>query len=738
MKKIEKILMFWGTLLFIFAMILPFSQGLLTWSGFDPLHYYKFNSESGDQNISDIGTANVELFHTNGTVFFAPGILNNAIRTNATNNGSYFDTALADEESFDILRDNVTIAFWVNNSNVTGTLANVIMGKNIEDEDGAWSFFFRDDGNIDFRIKIGIPGFVLSTSTSAPNDYRDGIWHRIVLTRNESSSNWTIYVDGQVGRSTILPVGTHNTTERFQLGRAFDGTIVRIWENMDVDDFQFYRNLWSPENVTFDYNNGTGREADGIVFQNSTFNNNVFDTTSQSFSTVVLNVGENVSAFALLNYSGNTFLAEALRINTTINFTATLDIPGVNETLNNSFNWIVLSGASTILFGFDNQTVSPSNLSLCGGDTNTPTVNYTYFDEQNNNNFGTVVDADVIFEWWLGTGTERKNVSLNPASAPSHLYCINTNQTFIVNTQYSIALGSYHTRVFDFILEDLTNVTQFKRIGLLLANQGTDFTIKLVNEGALPLRGWLVQILRLEFDDNVHVLVESRLTDINGLFDVVVEERVPSYKVLIFDPQGVLQAEFTGQFFSCLTTFCQIEFVVSDLSDPFEVFDDIENYLNTITFNIVTNTFLFSWSDGSGDSPTHRLFVENFNANDSLIVCNVTSTDIVGALSCGVGNNTNSFTAQAFRDIGSGERRVALLSVRIGDLSFIFNVEGLFWSFILLFTLIGIGSWNPPIGIALYLVGFTLLGFIGFISMTPQIFFANLIIGVLFIWAWRG
>jgi len=75
--------------------------------------------------------------------------------------------------------------------------------------------------------------------------------------------------------------------------------------------------------------------------------------------------------------------------------------------------------------------------------------------------------------------------------------------------------------------------------------------------------------------------------------------------------------------------------------------------------------------------------------------------------------------------------------VKVGDLVDIFGLEGLLWGFILLFTLISVGSFNPAVGIVLYLAGFIVLGAIGIISVSPAIFFAQLIIGILFIWAVR-
>jgi len=65
-------------------------------------------------------------------------------------------------------------------------------------------------------------------------------------------------------------------------------------------------------------------------------------------------------------------------------------------------------------------------------------------------------------------------------------------------------------------------------------------------------------------------------------------------------------------------------------------------------------------------------------------------------------------------------------------------MEGLFWSFILLFTFMAIGVYSPAAGVGVYLIAFVMLGITGIIYVNPAIIIAQLVIGILFIWSWRG
>ena len=133
-----------------------------------------------------------------------------------------------------------------------------------------------------------------------------------------------------------------------------------------------------------------------------------------------------------------------------------------------------------------------------------------------------------------------------------------------------------------------------------------------------------------------------------------------------------------------------------------------------------------------------RLEVIRYQFNESIIVCNTTSIETVSSLTCDVGGDKASYKGQVFRVVnGQNEIRLGLINVNIGAYFSTFGIEGLLWVFILLFTALGIGAFNPVVGISLYGVGFIIMGVIGLISMPLTVFFANTIICVLFVWALR-
>ena len=121
------------------------------------------------------------------------------------------------------------------------------------------------------------------------------------------------------------------------------------------------------------------------------------------------------------------------------------------------------------------------------------------------------------------------------------------------------------------------------------------------------------------------------------------------------------------------------------------------------------------------------------------MVCNSTSTSLASSLTCDVGSGEFNYRAQAFRRIAGSddERRVGLRNVKVGNAYEIFGLEGFFWSFILLFTLIIVGIYSPPVGILLYAVGTILLGATQIIYMTPTMYIVHIAIAGLFWYAFK-
>ena len=232
------------------------------------------------------------------------------------------------------------------------------------------------------------------------------------------------------------------------------------------------------------------------------------------------------------------------------------------------------------------------------------------------------------------------------------------------------------------------------------------------------------------------IIYTKIITDEYGqIISYLVEDDV-KYTFTFYNLNNVLLKTSERLTIACRTVFCVLPFIIETEDDYFDRFENVSLFSFELTYDNTTNIFSYSWDDQSGESATHRLLVERFTLNESVIVCNETSTTIVSSLTCSVGDSTATYTAQTFRQVsGKSEFRTAVLNVKIGSTFSTYGVEGLMWVFILLMTAVSIGAFDPKIGAMLYGAGFVIMGIVGLISMPIPVFFANTLLVILFIWA---
>jgi len=477
----------------------------------------------------------------------------------------------------------------------------------------------------------------------------------------------------------------------------------------------------------------------------SLFNTTAYEYSSESFSVNVTFSGISYnSLFASLIYNGTTYLASKSLTGNTAIFSRTLTVPTLPSDASQIeyFYWsIAVSNGVTLIINTtaENQTVSPILFTFCSDTYPSPVyVNFTTYSEDTREKINVTFNG--AFNYRLVGSTQVKNYSYNPANQNSSFkFCTNANRTFIVDSAIKLSNDDYTERTYYFNDESYTNnsVTE-QRLYLLNSSIGSNIIIEVTDPGLQPLASYYVNIKRYYPEINGYLPVISERTDEYGQFVARLIQNTEKYIFIFKNPSGTVVKTTTDITIACRTTICILSFVIEDTINDFEKYDNVTDFDYSLTFNDVTNNFSYSWNDATGDLITSRLFVQRLLFNGTTTVCNVSSTSSINVLNCYVGSQTAGYRAQSYRRaVGESERRIAVLNVQVGGSSGIFGLEGLLWSFILLFTLVGVGAYNPTAGVLLYMVGFFGLGAMGIIQFSPLIFIATLILGVVFIWAFR-
>ena len=481
----------------------------------------------------------------------------------------------------------------------------------------------------------------------------------------------------------------------------------------------------------------------GFLENSQTSNSTTYETSKEN---IIFNLSYDASLYSTiytnLIYNGTSYSTTKIaETTTTYIFSSPINIHLINlEQENKSFYWEIYLTNSTATDNYNtsiyNQTINKIHFENCNSTYPTIAVNISIYDEKD----GTTSISSTYkssLNYYLGDGTITKNNTFNLGSNKSFSFCILPNATYYTNSIIELSSLGYSDR--KFYLNNRAYSNNVKNLSLYLSNSTLDsaIIIEIKDEGYTPLEKYLVEIYRKNIETSSYLMVESQETDVFGQFVAHLVENDIRYKFKIYNESGTLKKDTGDVTIACRSSICVVPFIVSEETIAFNRYNDLENYDSDLTFNNVTNIFLYTWNDNTGGVPTHRLEVKRQLLNGTTLICNSSSTALVGTLTCSVGTMKASYTAQGYRSSSPEQRRLVIYS-KVGDTTGIFGLEGLMWGFLLTMTMICIGIFNPPVAIILYIVSYLLLGVIGIVYISPAIFIGQLVLGVLFIWAFRS
>lgn len=482
---------------------------------------------------------------------------------------------------------------------------------------------------------------------------------------------------------------------------------------------------------------------------NETYNSSTYETKKENFAINITYDNETYSSLsANLIYNGTTYIGTKSGTGTEVMFSREIDVPVISTAQENvSFYWDITVSNSTSSYNSqtssNNQSINELIYVLCNATYASPVfVNFTIKDEDTLSPLNAEMDA--AFRYSLG-GDLFENYSLDSAAAStdSYSFCTNKNDTFITNSIIGLSASNYNDRTYTIPNTNYSNVsTTLTDLFLENSSLSSDIIIQVVNQGLQPLQGYYVDIERYYSSNDSYEEVIKAQTDEFGQFVADLIQNTVKYRFTFKDTSNKQVKQTDKVTIACRTTICVMQFVIEDTTDDFEDYNNITNFDSTLSFDDINNIFSVNWIDATGDTATYRLLVQKISFNGTSTVCNTSSVLATASINCTLSSSTSkeSYRAQFYRQVaGEIEKRVSLLNVTINDLAgSVFGKEGLIWVMLLLFTLVGVGSFNPTVGAILYLVGFIGMGLIGIISMSLPVFFANIVIVGVFIWAFRG
>lgn len=563
--------------------------------------------------------------------------------------------------------------------------------------------------------------------------------------------------------ATITPTDANLTNTTIYLYNSTIDLINNSWinltgevaniSNFDILGLEFGEHTW---NILACGTNSTNGTICDFATSNYTFTRQQFEVNQEFYdfqiyetenSTFYMNLTVDPSATlfsANLIYNGTPFLVETIN-----NLGAgkyqlirEIDIPSVQGNNTKSYFWQVTldSGSGFNLQNSTQQLQNVSDTNISTYDT-TPIINYTIYDEETLETVNASFDGS--FTWYLGTGTENENESYSRSRNNSFLFHTipdfkNFSANSIIklhNATSELFSKNYIDRTFEFSGYRFTQDIQEQELYLLSTSNGTNVIIEVKDSGLTPLENYLVTIERFYPDKNIFRMVEQQKTDAFGQFSARLIENSVRYKFVFRNPDNEIVKTLENVKIACRSSICIAQFVIEETESFFERYFGLDNYAANVSFNNNTRVFTATWNDNRGESQTHRFSIIRYLFNGTTYVFNETSIANTGSFTYTAPNIEASYTASLYRKVGNSEILIYTTQEKIGGLSDIFGREGLMWSFLLLITLIMIGSFHPLWGMVFYMVGFFALAVLDIAYVPPAILIAELVIGVLFIWA---
>jgi len=548
-------------------------------------------------------------------------------------------------------------------------------------------------------------------------------------------TNATYYIWDETGifnNSVVVEItGRENSTteyiDSFTLG-DYEWNVYACYEN---DTFS---------NCTFADSNYSFFIGASII--NNSYNNITYETSSETFSTIINLISGTTIYDAQLYYNETLYEGTFTDLgNGSYNLSSTFDIPLVSSSPEKrEWYWKLIYKKNDETFVYQNltsnyQNVSEINLftSGCSEGINS-TLNFSAYDEENSSIISNFVFTG-SFEYWLGSGTKRKNISISNLNVANEMMlCIYPNNlTYHSDAIIQYEKSNYIKRNYYLVNSSLTNTTNHIGLYLLNSSMSTSFIINVIDNVQFPITGAYVYIQRYYPGTGLTHTVEMSKTDDSGNAIGHFEAETEDYKIIVLK-DGVILYESKVQKVVCGSTPCTLNFQI-EAAAPIEWknFGDLPNIIWTLDYNESTKLWTYIYVDTSGTTKYGRLLVYTEDGNNKIIICNKTDTSSAATLTCNVTDYDGTIYAEVY--ISRSPETFLWLDSIVEKLSkAIFGMEGLFWATIILLVIGLVGIWNSAVGIVMMIAGVITINILQLAALGTTTIMGIVFIGIILLW----
>lgn len=560
-----------------------------------------------------------------------------------------------------------------------------------------------------------------------------------VLTGSGNLTNATIYVWSQNG-SVYLTNSTNLT------GVVNSSSFILNISNAGTFNW----------NVLYTFDNGTGNlsafATSNYTFtlvpfnvNNLTYENNVYETSSQRFVLNISSLTSILSSNGFLNYDGTLYLANTSIVDGNIIYSRDIDIPLISNgtgSQNKSFNWevTIYDGTNSVSVNTSSlqQNVSEIYLQGCGGTVTTPALNFTAYQEENLTRINPYTFRGT-FQIYLGNGTVVKNQSFDSTSINEKLLCISPDtRNFRTNAEISYNSDglnfSLTSRQYYFQQALINSTLQHIPLYLLNSASSTTFILKVQDNTIQPVANALIYIQRYYPGDGIYRTVQIAKTDSNGRSVGFYETETVTYKHLITKDGSLLLNTDPGIIVGETVPYT-LTFNVGDPNVfPVDYLTNNNSIITVLSYNNTNRIVTYSYIDPTGTNNYGRLLVYKISMTNQTqeTICDSTSPGSSATITCNMSGLFGTFIAEGYViDSSTLQDYISFIVTSARD---IMGRNGAFLGWIIILTAAMAFVWNPTVGIIVINATIIFVGLTGLLIFSPVAYFAIMGVSIILIW----
>ena len=489
------------------------------------------------------------------------------------------------------------------------------------------------------------------------------------------------------------------------------------WEyNLEHENFTATRDLTAPESQTLHWKYFVSAE-------------NYPDSISLATANFAFNAS--VKTPAVINYA-------AVEFNRTANYTATSagnlwtaavsipEISGFSEDFNvTGYINVTYDGQDFIRQGdVLVQTTYGVGLFTCESTplTNQTSLNITLFDEET---LGEVVgDIEVAFTLNSSDSTTQFNTSFSLTGASNYGLCIYPEDAVLFGDAYfEYSAPSYDTRLY-YLLDTLyTNESNDLSLYLINSSTPSDVSLYVFDTAGVPVPGAYINVQRYYPATSTYSLIETVLTDVNGLAIASLDLNDVTYKFAIDVAGSTVYTSGGSPVYSTeLYFYVSLEDVTSSILLG-------ENYVNYyVNYSNVTDLFTFFFDDSSGNVVTGCLEIYHSTTQGEALINETCVDSSTATITYLLNQSAGTFVGKGYVYYDSGKVFLQQITATMGGLYKTLGSYGTLLSIIVIGTIAFAGMFMAEAMIVFTAIGVVAAYFMGLTFLSIEILIALVIL----------